>query len=176
MRGEVEERARRIRLLLLDVDGVLTDGSFLMGPEGEEMKAFHVRDGHGIKLLRGEGIEVGIISGRRSRALEHRARDLGVSLVIQGVYDKVESGQEIMKRLGVKEEETCFVGDDIGDIPLLKKVGLPVAVGDAQEEVKESALYVTRSSGGRGAVREVCELILRCQGRWEEIMMRYKGR
>ncbi len=173
---EVIERASRIRLLLLDVDGVLTEGKVFLDEGGRELKVFYVRDGVGLKLLRREGIEVGFITGRSSEALTRRAEELGVGWVIQGTRDKVRAYERIAQEVGVDADEVCFVGDDIVDIPLLKRVGLPVVVADGAEEAKRHALYVTRSPGGRGAVREVCELLLQAQGKWEEIIRGYEGR
>jgi len=173
---EVIERASRIRLLLLDVDGVLTEGKVLLDEEGREIKAFYVRDGVALKLLRRKGIEVGFITGRSSEAVSRRAEELGVGWVIQGTRDKVQAYERIAQETGVEADEVCFVGDDIVDIPLLKRVGLPVVVADGAEEAKRHALYVTRSPGGRGAVREVCELLLQAQGKWGEIIRGYEER
>ncbi len=173
MRREVIERARGVKLLLLDVDGVLTDGSIVMDEEGREWKFFHVRDGQGIKMLLRAGIEVAFFTGRTSGAVTSRAQDLGVRHLFQGLHDKVAPYEELRTRLGVEDREVCFIVDDLVDIPLLRRVGLPVVVGDGVEEAKRWALYVTELPGGRGAVREVCELILKAQGRWEEVLRRF---
>ena len=177
MRGGITEtlrvKAGRVRLLVLDVDGVLTDGRIIMDHEGREIKAFDVRDGHGIKLLRGAGIEVAMLTGRNSPVVQKRADDLGITWVRQGVTDKVAAYEEIARSVGIGNEEACFVGDDVVDIPLLKRVGVPVVVADGEPEAKQFALYVTTAPGGRGAVREVCDLVLRAQGLWEEIIRRY---
>lgn len=170
---QIRKRAARVRLLVLDVDGVLTDGRIIMDHEGREIKAFDVRDGHGIKLLREAGTEVAVLTGRSSTVVQHRADDLGIPWVQQGVNDKVKAYQEIARAVGIKDEETCFVGDDVVDIPLLKRVGLPVVVADGVHEAKQCALYITQSPGGRGAVREVCDLLLQAQDKWDEIMRRY---
>jgi len=160
------DKARNVRMLILDVDGVLTDGNLLYTHNGEVGKAFHVRDGLGINLLLREHIAVVIISGRRSKALEYRARELGIKDVYQGVADKVVSFEEITARDKLPSGHVAFMGDDVVDIPLLARVGFAVAVPDAPEEVKACVDYVTRLSGGKGAVREVCELILKSQGKW----------
>jgi 3-deoxy-D-manno-octulosonate 8-phosphate phosphatase (KDO 8-P phosphatase) len=178
MAGKLTEKLRvkaaKVRLLVLDVDGVLTDGRIIMDHEGREIKAFDVRDGHGIKLLRQAGIEVAMLTGRSSPVVQKRADDLGIPWVRQGVYDKVAAYGEIASVLGIRDEETCFVGDDLVDISLLKRVGLPICVADGVQEAKRSALYVTQSPGGRGAVREVCELLLQAQGKWEKIVRRQR--
>ena len=174
-RGIVQKlrvKAAKVRLLVLDVDGVLTDGRIIMDHEGREIKAFDVRDGHGIKLLRRSGIEVAMLTGRNSPVVQKRADDLDIPWVRQQVYDKVAAYEEIADVLGIKDEETCFVGDDVVDIALLKRVGLPICVADGVQEAKDTALYVTQSPGGRGAVREVCELLLQAQGKWAEIVRR----
>jgi 3-deoxy-D-manno-octulosonate 8-phosphate phosphatase (KDO 8-P phosphatase) len=172
----IRERAARVRLLVLDVDGVLTDGRIIMDHEGRESKAFDVRDGHGIKLLRKAGIEVAILTGRNSSVVHRRADDLGIppAWVHQGVHDKVQAYEKIAREAGVGDEETCFVGDDLVDIPLLKRIGIPVVVADGAPEAKQVALYVTHCPGGRGAVREVCDLLLQAQGKWETILRRYE--
>jgi 3-deoxy-D-manno-octulosonate 8-phosphate phosphatase (KDO 8-P phosphatase) len=171
---QVRERAARVRLLVLDVDGVLTDGRIIMDHEGRESKAFDVRDGHGIKLVRGAGIEVAVLTGRSSPVVQHRADDLGIPWIRQGVNDKVKAYEEIARKTGVADDETCFIGDDLVDIPLLKRVGFPIVVADGAHEAKECALYVTQSPGGRGAVREVCDLLLQAGGKWDEILRRYQ--
>lgn len=162
-----------MRFLVLDVDGVLTDGRIIMDHQGREIKVFDVRDGHGIKLLLQAGIEVAMLTGRASPVVQKRADDLGVTRVRQGVHDKVGAYDEIAQELGVEDDETCFVGDDLVDVPLLKRVGLPIVVADGVQEAKRCALYVTKSPGGRGAVREVCDLLLQAQGTWDEITRRY---
>jgi len=164
------ERAKKIRLLLLDVDGVLTDGRLHFGPAGEALKVFHVRDGHGIKMAQRGGIEVAFISGRRSDAAYHRAKELGISRFHEGVRDKVAVLAELRAALGLSLEAVAAVGDDLVDLPLLSRVGLAVAVADAAPEVKAAAHWITIFPGGRGAVREVCDLLLKAQGKWEEIL------
>ena len=170
---EVERRAARVKLLLMDCDGVLTDGRVtLLGDD--EQKSFHTRDGHGLVLLHRAGLQSGVISGRSSRALDARARDLGIRHVRQGALSKVEPFLEVVAAAGVEApSEVAFIGDDVVDIPLMRRAGLAVAVADAGEDVRAAAHYVTQLPGGFGAVREVCELILRAQGRWAELMRRY---
>ncbi len=173
MTPELLERARRIRLLILDVDGVMTDGGITVASDGSETKTFHVRDGHGIKLLQRAGVEVAIISGRRSRVVEHRAAELGISLVFQGALDKRVALDEVIALRGLAPEEIAYLGDDVVDLPVLRRVGLAMAVADGVEELAPYMHYVTRTGGGRGAVREVAELILKAQGRWEDALRRY---
>jgi len=172
---EVWQRAKIVRLLILDVDGVLTDGRLFFGPAGELMKAFHVRDGHGIKMAQRAGIEVAFISGRTSQAVGHRARELGVTRFFEGVRDKVAILEELKAALNLAAAAVAAVGDDLVDLPLMAQVGLAVAVADAAAEVKAAAHWVTSLPGGRGAVREVCDLLLKAQGRWEEVIQPWAG-
>jgi len=165
---EVQERAKGIRLLILDVDGVLTDGSLYFGPGGEALKVFHVRDGQGIKMAQRAGIEVAFLSGRRSDAAYHRARELGITRFHEGLRDKVVVLEEIMAAMQIGPAEVAAVGDDLVDLPHMRRVGLAVAVADAGPEVKAAAHWVTTLPGGKGAVREVCDLLLKAQGKWEE--------
>lgn len=167
---EVLERAKEVRLLLLDVDGVLTDGSIILDGRGGEWKVFHVRDGTGIKMLMAGGIEVAILTGRTSEVVSRRAEELTIRRVYQGVKDKIVPYEGLKAELGLEDRQVCFIGDDVVDVPLMRRVGLPVAVADASEEAKAVALYVTRNPGGRGAVREVCELILKAQGKWQGLV------
>jgi 3-deoxy-D-manno-octulosonate 8-phosphate phosphatase (KDO 8-P phosphatase) len=167
---EVRQRARAIRLLILDVDGVLTDGRLYFGPKGETLKVFHVRDGHGLKMAQRAGIEVALVSGRRSDAAYHRAKELGISRFHEGVRDKVAVMEEIMAAMQIQPAEVAAVGDDLVDLPLMARVGLSVAVADAVPEVVAAAHWVTSLPGGRGAVREVCDLLLKAQGKWTEFV------
>jgi 3-deoxy-D-manno-octulosonate 8-phosphate phosphatase (KDO 8-P phosphatase) len=175
LRSDLKERAKRLKLLLLDVDGVLTDGRLYYTERGEELKVFHVRDGLGIKLLQRCGIEVGVLSGRENMALINRLEELGIRHFHLGRHEKLPVFEELLKKLSLEPEEVAFVGDDLVDIPLLKRVGFPVAVFDAPLEVKKHALYITSLKGGEGAVREVAELILRLRGQWEDIIKLYDG-
>jgi 3-deoxy-D-manno-octulosonate 8-phosphate phosphatase (KDO 8-P phosphatase) len=170
---EIERRASHVKLLLLDCDGVLTDGRITLIEGGDEQKSFHTRDGHGLVLLHRAGLQSAVISGRTSSALERRARDLGIQHLRQGTHDKIVEFREVLKAAGVSEEETAVVGDDVTDIPLMRRSALACAVADASEDTRAHAHYVTKLPGGFGAVRELCELILKAQGRWEELMRRY---
>jgi 3-deoxy-D-manno-octulosonate 8-phosphate phosphatase (KDO 8-P phosphatase) len=162
------ERAQGIRLLILDVDGVLTDGRLYFDAKGEAIKVFHVRDGHGIKMAQRGGIEVAFLSGRRSDAAFHRAKELGITRFYEGLRDKVAVLQELTGTLQLPWEAVAAVGDELVDLPLLARVGLAVAVADAAPEVKAAAHWVTAAPGGAGAVREVCDLLLKAQGKWGE--------
>ena len=173
--AEVERRAAGVRLLLMDCDGVLTDGRITPVEGGDERKSFHTRDGHGLVLLHRAGLRSGIISGRSSALVAMRASDLGVAYVRQGALDKLEVFEELLSEAGFAPAEVAYVGDDVVDIPLMLRSGLAVAVADATEETRAAAHYVTRLPGGFGAVREVCELILKAQGRWDGLMKRYVG-
>lgn len=169
----IERRAARIKVLLMDCDGVLTDGGLVLLENGDEQKTFNVRDGHGIVLLHRAGLKTGIITGRTSSATERRARDLGISYLRQNSLDKIKDFEELLAAENIVESEVAFVGDDVTDIPLMQRVELAVAVADAAEETRAAAHYVTGATGGHGAVREVAELILKAQGRWGELMSRY---
>ena len=155
-----------VRLLVLDVDGVLTDGSIVYSDSGEEFKRFHVRDGSAIKLWQRAGHAVAFLSGRSSAAVSRRAAELGVTLVLQGRADKSAALDEILAACGMTASETCAVGDDLQDLPVLTRAGVAVAVADACPEVRAAADYVTMTPGGSGAVREVVEHLLKLQGRW----------
>lgn len=165
-------RARAVQLMLLDVDGVLTDGRVMLGGE-DEYKAFDIKDGHGIKMLQRNGVDVGIITGRRSRAVERRARELDIRHVYQGCGDKLAQCRELLASRQLSPAQTAYVGDDVVDLPVLLHVGLAVAVQDAHPLVRRYAHWTTPSGGGRGGVREVCELILHAQGRYGAEMERY---
>jgi 3-deoxy-D-manno-octulosonate 8-phosphate phosphatase (KDO 8-P phosphatase) len=171
--SSIKRRAAHIRLLLMDCDGVLTDGRLWLLDSGDEQKSFSVRDGLGLELWHRAGLKSGIISGRSSSAVERRARTLGVEYVRQGSEDKIRDFEELVALAGVEENEVAFVGDDFNDIPLMRRSELALAVADASEETIAAAHYVTHARGGFGAVREVVELILRAQGRWEEVTERY---
>jgi len=170
---QVQERAARVKLLLMDCDGVLTDGRIWLLEEGGDQKTFHTRDGLGIELLHRAGLKSGIISGRTSNAVERRARGLGMAFVWQGCEDKHKAFADTLVEAGLTKAEVAFVGDDLNDIPLMLKSGLGVAVADAAIETREHAHYVTNARGGRGAVREVVELILKSQGRWDDLVKHY---
>ncbi len=169
-----KEKLEKIKLLLLDVDGVLTDGRIIMDDDGREIKHFDVRDGHGIKILQRFDIDVVFLTGRKSSVVEHRARDLGVQEVHQQIWDKVAAFEGIIQRRGLTADQVAFMGDDIVDIHLQRRVGFSAAPADAEEVVRRSVDDVTGRPGGRGAVREVCELILRGRGVWDEVARRYE--
>jgi 3-deoxy-D-manno-octulosonate 8-phosphate phosphatase (KDO 8-P phosphatase) len=173
--SEVERRARRIKLLLMDCDGVLTDGRLELLENGDEQKTFHARDGQGIALFHRAGLKTGIISGRTSRAVERRARDLGMTYVRQQAKDKIEALEEILAAAGLEVDQCAYIGDDLADVPVMLRVELAVAVGDAVFETRQAAHYVTELPGGRGAVREVTDLILKAQGHWHELMKSFTG-
>jgi 3-deoxy-D-manno-octulosonate 8-phosphate phosphatase (KDO 8-P phosphatase) len=167
---EVWQRAQAVRLLLLDVDGVLTDGSLWFDAKGEALKVFHVLDGHGIKMAQRGGIEVALLSGRRSDAAYHRAKELGISRFYEGLRDKVAIMEELLASLNLIPEQAAMVGDDLVDLPVMVRVGLAVAVADAVPQVAAAAHWVTSLPGGRGAVRQVCDLLLQAQGKWDQIV------
>lgn len=163
MDAALKERAAKIRMLILDVDGVLTDGRLYYDHAGSEMKAFNTRDGMGLKALQRAGIEVAVISGRKSGAVTHRMAQLGIRHVYQGREDKLDVFLEILRLTGLDAAQTCFAGDDWIDLPVLLRAGLAVSVADAEEQVKQRVHWITRRNGGDGAVREICNLILAAQ-------------
>jgi 3-deoxy-D-manno-octulosonate 8-phosphate phosphatase (KDO 8-P phosphatase) len=171
--SELYDRARRIRLVVFDVDGVLTDGSLYITDAGEEFKAFHSQDGHGMKMLKATGIQLAIVTGRTSRSVELRAQNLGVGILYQGVEDKLVVFEQILASFGFEEESCAYMGDDVVDLPVMLRCGLAVAVPDAPPLVKSRAHYVTRQRGGRGAVRELCEIIMHAQGTFDAQMQPY---
>lgn len=170
---DILARAARIRLLIFDVDGVLTDGSLYLADDGQEYKAFNSRDGHGIKMLMGHGVEVGVITGRTSKVVEHRMANLGIRHIYQGQLDKVPAFEKLLEDVGVSAGDTAYVGDDVVDLPVMRRVGLAVAVQDAHPFVKQHAHWQTPSNGGRGAARDVCELLLEARGKLHEELESY---
>jgi len=168
-----EEKLRKIKLLLLDVDGVLTDGKIVYTDQGEEIKSFDVKDGHGLKLLMRAGIDVALVTGRKSKVVKHRAKDLGITLVYQQVWDKREVLNKILQEKGISEDAIAFVGDDLVDLPIIERVGFSATVADGIEEVKQRVDYISPQKGGERAVRGICELILKAQGRWDEVTKQY---
>lgn len=170
---DVFNKAKRVRLAIFDVDGVLTDGSLYLSDSGEEIKAFNSQDGHGMKMLRASGVQLAIITGRNSRCVELRAKNLGIELLYQGAENKLAAYQELIAKLGIASEETAYMGDDVVDLPVLKRCGLALAVPEAPELVRQHVHYVTRLGGGRGAVREVCELIMCAQDTFAAQMAAY---
>ena len=173
LNAEVRARVKQVKILVLDVDGVMTDGRLFYHDDGTESKAFDVRDGHGIKMLKQAGIETVLVSGRSCALVDKRAADLGINEVIQGVRNKVPILEKILSQRGFKFEEVAFVGDDVVDLTAMNRVGFAVAVADASEYLFEAAHHVTLAPGGRGAVREVAELILGVQGLWNEVASPY---
>jgi 3-deoxy-D-manno-octulosonate 8-phosphate phosphatase (KDO 8-P phosphatase) len=171
--GPFLEAAGRIRLLVFDVDGVLTDGKVTFTSAGDEIKSFNVRDGHAMKMAMRAGLELGIITGRKSSIVERRAEELGIKMVYQGATDKMEILKDILHTTGLKPREIAYMGDDIVDIPVLMAVGLPCAPADAAPEVRARSPLLTEAMGGEGAVRELILYILKAQGLWERIMDRY---
>jgi len=167
------DRFAEVKVVVSDVDGVLTSGDIILGPNGEEWKRFDSQDGAGIKYLIRAGIPMALITGRWSEAVLKRAAELGIGKVIVGAKEKLPALDEILGHFGLPAERTCYIGDDLPDIPVMRKVGCPVAVANARPEVKGLACYVTRAEGGRGAVREVIEQILKAQGLWPSILKRY---
>jgi 3-deoxy-D-manno-octulosonate 8-phosphate phosphatase (KDO 8-P phosphatase) len=167
------ERARRIKLMLFDVDGTLTDGNLWFGPSGEEIKAFHSFDGHGIKMLAKSGVRVALLTGRSSPAVAARAAELGVEHVLQGVAQKRETYEALLKRLGLSQDAAGYMGDDLVDIPVLRRCGFACAVREAPEEVRKQAHYVTAGPAGAGAAREVCEFIMRAQDTFAGVLQEY---
>ena len=162
-----------LRFLVLDIDGVMTDGSITYTSSGEEMKTFNVKDGSGLKYWARAGYQAGIITGRSSAMVERRAEELDIAFVIMGAKHKTPAFEQMLEQAGVKPEEAVMIGDDLPDLPLINRVGFGVAVADAVQEVKEAADHITKKKGGRGAVRETIEFILKRQGRWDGIMERY---
>jgi YrbI family 3-deoxy-D-manno-octulosonate 8-phosphate phosphatase len=161
-----EDWATGIKLFILDVDGVMTDGRIIMNARGEEIKRFHVRDGYGIRRLLDAGIDVVIITGRKSKAVEYRAKELGVQEIYQGVKEKGALCRELLEHKNLTKDQVCCMGDDLPDLSMFIQAGTCIAVADAAVEVRNAASYVTEKKGGHGAVREVCELILKAQQNW----------
>lgn len=169
----MQEKLSKVKLLLLDVDGIMTDGRIIYVNDGGEAKAFDVKDGHGLKLLQRAGIRVGIITGRQSEIVARRAKELGIDLVYQNAKDKLVPFREILKNLALSPAEVAYMGDDVVDLPILLRVGFSATVADAVDDVKPHVDYITQRPGGRGAVREVCDLMLKQAGHWEAQTARY---
>jgi 3-deoxy-D-manno-octulosonate 8-phosphate phosphatase (KDO 8-P phosphatase) len=167
------ERTRKIRLLMMDVDGVLTDGRIIQDCHGHELKVFDVKDGHGIVMAHRAQLRTALISGRESETITRRAQELGIELVFQKIWNKLEVYEKILVDTQLAHDEVAYIGDDLVDIPLLRRVGFAVAVADAVDEVKAASHWITQRAGGQGAVREVIERILRAQGQWDTLLERY---
>jgi len=161
---DILEKARQIKLVIFDVDGVLTDGSLFLGDDGQEYKAFHAKDGLGMKLLQASGVEIGIITARSSKVVEHRMHSLDIKHVYQGQLDKRKAFDALLAKLDLRHEQVAYVGDDVIDLPVMRHAGLAIAVQDAHPLAKQHAHWQTPHNGGRGAARDVCELIMEAQG------------
>jgi 3-deoxy-D-manno-octulosonate 8-phosphate phosphatase (KDO 8-P phosphatase) len=170
---KLDQRCRTIELILSDVDGVLTDGGIIFDNQGIEAKQFHIRDGMGIKLWQRAGYRFGLVTGRSSHIVKIRAAELGVELVRQAADEKLPATEQIVRELGLRMDQVCYIGDDLPDMPAVKAVGLGIAVADACEELRAAAHYTCTHGGGRGAVREVVELILKSQNRWEDLLQKF---
>jgi len=170
----MDERLQTIQLLLLDVDGVMTDGGIIYDGNGLETKVFNVKDGHGIKMLQRAGIGVGIITGRSSDVVICRAQELGIELLYQGSLRKLESYEDVKLKTGLADSQIAYMGDDVIDVPVMRRVGFAAAPQDALAEAKNAAHYIASRNGGQGAVREVCDLILKGRGVWDEVTARYE--
>ncbi|MEJ2610433.1 MAG: 3-deoxy-manno-octulosonate-8-phosphatase KdsC [Candidatus Thiodiazotropha sp.] len=170
---DIQARAREVKLVIFDVDGVLTDGSLYFGDDGQEYKAFNSRDGHGMKLLQMSGVVIGIITGRTSEVVRLRMDNLGVKHVYQGKHDKLPSYLELRDKLGLSDDQVAYVGDDVVDMPIMRKVGLAIAVQDAHPFVIQHAHWQTPNRGGHGAGRDVCEMVLEAQGNLQAILDSY---
>jgi 3-deoxy-D-manno-octulosonate 8-phosphate phosphatase (KDO 8-P phosphatase) len=172
---DIYRKAQNVRLAIFDVDGVLTDGSLYYSDSGAEIKAFHVRDGQGLKMLQDSGVRTAIVTSRRSKAVALRARDLGIELLFQGVADKLQTCRVLFAELALEPEAVAYIGDDLVDLPVMALCGLAATVPDAPVAVRRKAHYVTEARGGHGAARELCELILHAQGTLAAQMLRYAG-
>ncbi|AZP11431.1 MULTISPECIES: KdsC family phosphatase [Undibacterium] len=167
------KKAAQVKLMIFDVDGILTDGCLHFGPEGEMMKSFNVLDGQGIKLLQQSGVITAIISARQSAIVTKRAADLGITHVMQGIHEKKAAFLELISILGIKAEHCGYIGDDVIDLPVLSRVGFSASVPNAHAEVKSRVHYLTQAQGGNGAAREVCDFILQAQGRYDSVLANF---
>ena len=170
---DLQQRIQKIKLVIVDIDGVLTDGRIVLGDYGDELKFFDVQDGFGLVMLRRAGLSTVIMSGKKSKINHRRAKELMVNKILQNVFDKLKAFEKLLKQFKVEPEEVCYIGDDLIDLPVMKRVGLAAAVLNAVDEVKAAAHYVTKKYGGRGAVREVVDLLLKGQERWTEVTEKY---
>ena len=170
---EIVAKAAKIKLVIFDVDGVLTDGSLFFGHDGREYKVFHSRDGHGMKMLRQSGVEIGIITARSSQAVAHRMANLGLEHVYQGQLEKMPAYEKLKDKLGLSAEEIAYVGDDVIDLPIMTRVGFAVTVADGHDEVVKRSHWQTSLPGGRGAARQVCEFIMKARGSYDESLSLY---
>ncbi|RTZ74043.1 MAG: 3-deoxy-manno-octulosonate-8-phosphatase KdsC [Gammaproteobacteria bacterium] len=170
---DILEKGAQVRLVIFDVDGVLTDGSLYLGDDGQEYKAFNSLDGHGMVMLRNSGVEIGIITGRTSEVVRIRMESLGISHLYQGQRDKRPAYGELKRKLGLEDSQIAYVGDDVVDLPVMTQVGLAIAVRDAHPFCRQHAHWTTPSAGGHGAAREVCELIMEAQGKLDDALQAY---
>lgn len=170
---KLEERSRNVELILADVDGVLTDGGLIFDNQGIESKQFHVRDGLGIRLWQRAGFRFGVLTARASHIVKVRAAELNLDIVRQGFEDKLPAAKDVLAELHLQPEQVCYIGDDLPDLPVIQFVGFGVAVADAVSEVRDAADLVTKSPGGKGAVREVVELLLKSRKRWDQLIRKY---
>jgi 3-deoxy-D-manno-octulosonate 8-phosphate phosphatase (KDO 8-P phosphatase) len=170
---DVLDKAKNIELVIFDVDGVMTDGSLFMGDDGQEYKAFNSLDGHGMRMLQEGGVNAAIITGRKSNVVEHRMNDLGITRVYQGYRDKIPAYEALLKDVNLEKGQIAYVGDDVVDLPIMTQVGFAIAVQSAHPYVKKHAHWITQSNGGRGAVRDVCELILEAKGLLQQALESY---
>jgi 3-deoxy-D-manno-octulosonate 8-phosphate phosphatase (KDO 8-P phosphatase) len=172
---DITDRLKKIKLLLLDVDGVLTTGDIVYTDAGEQIKTFNVKDGLGIRMLRAAAIEVGVITGRKSDALRHRCKNLNIDLLFDGVRDKIGTMEALAEKTATTTDRIAFMGDDLVDLAVMRKAGLAVAVADAHPLIRETAHLTTQASGGKGAVRELCEALLHAQGKWDTVVRQLFG-
>lgn len=170
---QITEKLKQIRLIIFDVDGVLTDGSLIMGDDGQEYKAFNAKDGHGMKMLLASGVEIGIISARSSLVVSNRMQSLGIKHLYQGQRNKLKALADLQKKLKLEPAQIAYVGDDLLDLCVMREVGLPIAVQDATKEVVELSDWQTEAAGGKGAAREICVKIMQAQGTYNDILARY---
>jgi 3-deoxy-D-manno-octulosonate 8-phosphate phosphatase (KDO 8-P phosphatase) len=161
---DILEKAATIKLVVFDIDGVLTDGSLFIGDDGQEYKAFNSRDGHGMRMLQDAGVEIAVITGRASKVVEHRMKDLGIKHVYQGKREKLPAFEELLRKVDLSADQVAYVGDDVVDLPVMTRVGLAICVQDGHPFVKKHAHWITEHGGGRGAGRDVCEMILQARG------------
>ena len=175
MTPDLSQRARQVRLALFDVDGVMTDGTLFVSGQGESFKPFNILDGLGLKLLKSSGVATGILTGRSSAAVSTRAGELDIDHLIQGANDKLRAYVDLLQQLGLDDEHICYMGDDLPDLPVLRRCGLALSPPGAVDEVRSEVHFVTRTRGGKGAVREACELIMRAQGSWDAHVVPYRS-
>ena len=173
MSPDTVARARKIKLIAFDVDGVMTDGTLYLADDGQEYKGFNSLDGHGLKMLKGTGVELAIITGRSSRVVENRAKNLGITLIHQGAHDKLAVYESLCRELHLQYEDTAFMGDDVVDLPVMRRAGLAIAVPAAPDLVKAHSHYITTRAAGHGAVREACELLMQAQGTLDAALAPY---